>query len=476
MNSGSGAMFPGVQPPVLQASMARTIIAVLPVACCFLLPLVQIHNLIYFYDFLIILSLPVLGFPALPRGQQDRLFVPWIMLVAAVLIGCLSALARAGPELRPFQYTTQYLLSLLYFRSLYMNIVSGRIDLPQYARFVAFAGIALSGIAITQYILFQVRPSLASRLYIDYVTFAGQSSYFFEARYLRQIELKGAIRAIGTWDVATTFGGMLALASAFLIFARISYVFKMLFFTTFALAILMTSSRHAWVVAIIVMFAIMSGSLLKRIAIGSGAALLLFAYVGYVASIGGGQGGPMTLDEQLTARVDRTVEEGADDSSVKGRYIIGTERFFRYGLVDPSIFVVGYGIGTEKATIDDVGISAWKAMEGYHQFGFVSNGWLLIWRNWGIFGFVGLIVLFVGQFRIGSREARYGLVIAALIIAADNYSIHVARCFFLIFTFIAVCAAHSALAGQTLPAEQPLVRRPLLPSLAKPPYPDVRKP
>jgi hypothetical protein len=62
-------------------------------------------------------------------------------------------------------------------------------------------------------------------------------------------------------------------------------------------------------------------------------------------------------------------------------------------------------------------------------------------------GILGLVGLFALTLRLGTRATIIPLVVAALIIVADNYAVQAPRCFFLIFAFLSVLSGRAALDG-----------------------------
>ena len=151
--------------------------------------------------------------------------------------------------------------------------------------------------------------------------------------------------------------------------------------------------------------------------------MLVFAQL-----IPGVSGIASNLVSQASDRLERTTEEGVGDSSLQLRYVEGTARFFRYAISDPLMLVVGTGQRTAKM----------KMQEGSSvedQMGFVSNGWLLSWRSWGVFGIAGLVWWHYSLFRERGLVGLPFVLVSAIIFASDNYPVETARCFFLIIMF-----------------------------------------
>lgn len=450
-----------IQPTKLRLTRGqkqRSLIVALPIMACLTVPLVQLFDIVYLYDILILIAIGKLGIPKITHSQARQILRPVFILILAVLVGCGSALVRTDGGLRPIQYSIQYLLALIFFISLYSNIVLGRVDIQIIVHWVIRATISLAAFAILQYALMIVNRPVGEQLYTDYLRLSGYSERFFETRYLALVDASGIVRAMGTWDVATTFGGIMALSITWLLLIRESNFFKLSVFFFGGIAILASSSRHAWIISVVILFGLIPGSLKKRLTItGLGLFLIIGAII--LGSSSDQSSNTLSLADQVISRYERTSDQGLEDSSLQLRYVEGTSRFINYSLQDPSMLIVGFGIGTEKALIDSLGIDRFLRMDNTnHQFGFVSNSWLLIWRNMGLLGFVGLVSLFMSIWRIGKPDVLLPLMITGLIILADNYAIHSVRCFFLILAFLAVIAGKSVLQAQgNLLSKKPLI-------------------
>jgi len=424
----------------------RSLVAALPIMTCISLPLVQLGGIVYLYDIFIAIAVGYLGFPSNYLPRYKRILTPIRVLMVAVTIGVFSALIRTNLELRPVVYGLQYLAALIFFVSLYSNLLTGRVETAIIARYVTYATMALASFAIIQYFLMVFNRPAGEYLYSSYLRLAGFSERFFETRYLASVENTGAVRAMGTWDISTTFGGIMALSVAWLAMVRSSNRYKYVVLAMGTIASLASNSRHSWVVMLFVFLAVTSGGIAKRILI---ACLALGAIVIYVATSDGNQQDDvsvMSLSDQIASRYERTSDRGLNDSSLQIRYVEGTSRFVNYAVQDPSILLVGFGPGTDKTLFASLGDYSYSQLSAEnYQFGFVSNGWLLIWRNFGILGLIGLIGLFHAIWRIGGSKVVLPLTVAGLIIAADNYAVQVVRCFFLILAYLAVVAANAAI-------------------------------
>ena len=428
--------------PVTVLRKRNELYAALPVIVCMLLPLAQLAGLVYFYDIALGIAFFNLKFPHERKRAGSLYRKISILLIFAILVGLLSGIIRSGQFLRPTIYTIQYLLGLVYARAVYENIIAGRLDLQRFASVIVWGGVVLAGIGIFQFLLFQINPFIAAELQRQYLSFSGFDTGFFDRRYMAMVWNVGMVRIMGTWDVTTTYAGMLALSAAWLLIAKPGRWQAMILFGVIMLALMMTGSRHGWTIMVLLLFGLAGGSMLQRISIIATFVSFFIAVLLIVNSQTPSDTQVMSLVEQITARSERTVEQGLDDSSIQLRYAEGTERFLSYALQDPTMLIAGVGTGTDKAlyeTLDTVRYDA--LMYETRNLGFASNSWLLIWRNWGILGFAGLTSLFVYINRLRGSAARYGLLISGLILLSDNYAVHVARCFFLLFLFLTALAA-----------------------------------
>ncbi|MEN3977210.1 O-antigen ligase family protein [Emcibacter sp. SYSU 3D8] len=417
----------------------RSLEGALPIATCLFLPLVQIKDLFYIYDIVTVYSIYKLGFPSVPyRGRSIGNSVR--LLAIAVLLATLSSLVRTGFELRSIMYCAQYLLALIYFYCLFSNIAAGRLDGSLLAAWVIKGAVLAGAFGILHFVLLTVAPSAGNALYRGYLSLAGFSDRFYQLRYVAGVENTGVIRALGTWDVSTTFGGMMVLASAWLLYAK--HITKSVRYSAFILlsfAVLASGSRHAWVIGLIVLFALVEGSRRYKLFVASCfvGGLALWVFLSATPDDLGGT----SFSNQIYNRFERTVSSGLEDSSIQLRYVDGTSNFLLYIMKDPSVLVFGFGLNTDKIWFQSMDIAAFASerIDNYN-WGFVSNGWLLILRNMGILGFVGLLGLFLSIRRLGRSAVDVPLLIAALLILSDNYAIQVARCFFMILAFLAVIA------------------------------------
>lgn len=423
----------------------RSQIAAAPIAGCMILPLVQVGGILYLYDLLTIIAITYLGIPSRRLGRSSAVIYPLGLLGVAVLIATASTVLRWGIHVKPLQYTTQYSLALLYFLCLYQNLSNRRISLRLLSKYVTSASIVLALLAIILFVVTLRNRSFGNALYSGYLQFAGFSDKFFLGKVQSSIDATGVVRATGTWDVPTTFGGMMALSMAWIHIARPK--FSILFTATFlgTLAILASNSRHAWITGAIIILTVLPLSATRRVVV------ILLMIVGFVIVVSFVDNrslqdeSTLGLLGQVNARIERTFDQGIQDSSIQLRYVDGTARFLRFFESDPSAILFGVGIGAEKALEEIEGSSlSYQRMKQDNMFGFVSNGWLLIWRNLGILGFIGLIGLFVGIRKLGGKAMTPALLVCGLIIFSDNYSIQATRCFFLIMCFLAANAARAS--------------------------------
>lgn len=415
---------------------SRSLVAALPIGLCMMLPLVQLGGVAYLYDLAAAFALWVLGFPRAHRDVAAPIRGPLLLLALALVISAVAGVMRSGSP-RPVIHAVQFGLTLAYGYSVYLNAAAGLISAQRVARWVLLSAAVTAGYALLQYGLMLVNRPLGERLYLTYLNLAGISDRFFTARYMRAVEITGVVRAMGTWDVATTFGGMLALALGWLqIASRGRERLPVSWIALIVVAILATNSRHAWIIGLVAL-APMLKARFGTVLLGAGGAA---AAVALLASQTGGAGA-LSLTEQVVARVDRTVSMGLSDSSIQARYVDGTRRFAAYAARDPAVLLTGLGINTEKAIFEKMDrMEGARHLIANQQFGFVSNGWLLVWRNLGILGLLGLVGLFLGVHRVTAGLAALPLLIAGLVIVADNYAIQAARCFFMVVTFICVAA------------------------------------
>ncbi|MFN4228300.1 hypothetical protein [Parvibaculum sp.] len=429
----------------------RSVVAALPIMVCLTLPLVQVANIAYLYDLAMLFSVLRLGFPRIRDARDKQFVVSIVILLAAVAVGTVSGILRAGDLVRQSQYAIQYFAAIIFALSLYLNILSGRVDSRTIVRLVSIAAMVLGAFAVLHYFLMTMSRPVGEALYLAYLKIAGFSDHFFTERYLRAVDLTGVVRATGTWDVATTFGGIMSLAIAWSYLVPISPRLRLVVSVLGAIAILASNSRHAWVILFII-FVLMvpAQNRLRRLLFSIVCVIGLVVSVNVLSSQS--DAGTLNLFDQMGERFSRTFEQGLADSSIQLRYVDGTLRFLTYSIRDPSVLLFGIGVGTDKALFESMGAFEYAAytLKNDH-FGFVSNGWLLIWRNWGVLGFLGLVGIFWSISRTGGAKVFPALLVAGLIVAADNYAVHVARCFFLVLAYLAMVAGLAGLSPTSVP-------------------------
>lgn len=412
------------------AEATRTMIAAMPFAICLLIPLVQIGGVIYVYDVAILLALLVLGMPvSRSLRAQSR---PFMLLGAGIAISLISSFFWAGITLRAVQQTGQCLLGLAYAWSVFANISCGRVSARGMAGIVAAAAAALAMLFIAQAIGFRTMPQQTAEAYRTYLTFAGFEADFFDRRYLAGVAASGTARVMGSWDVSTTAAGMLALATLWVLASGWRLQWQAVLLLVTGAALVATGSRHAWVLWILIGYAVLRSAHLTRSLtwlagvsglILFGAAILTF---GDVAGIG---------QELFGERMQRTLQSGFDDSSIQARYVEGSWRFLEGMLINPHIALFGFGISTEKELWTALGpYGFYEAAEQSARWAFVSNGWLLSIRNFGILAFAGLVMLVAQVRRTTAFMTAAPSLFFVLIILADNYPMQVPRCFMLIVT------------------------------------------
>jgi hypothetical protein len=394
---------------------------------------VQIAGLLYVYDAFILLALVTLGLPVSQSVQVHAR--PFALIAVAIAISMVSSFLWAGITLRAVQQSGQCLLGLAYAWCILANVLCGRVSARFLAAIVAGAAAAFALLFIAQAIGFRTMPEATAAAYRNYLLFAGFEPDFFDRRYLAGVEASGTARVMATWDVPTTAAGMLALASLWVLATHWPLAWRAALLVLAGAALVSTGSRHAWVLWMILGYALLRSARLSRpltwIAGLSGLALFGAAIMLFGDAAGIGQ-------ELFGERVQRTFRSGFDDSSIQARYVEGTLRFIQGMLINPHIALFGFGISTEKELWTALGAYGfYEAAEQNAHWAFVSNGWLLCIRNFGILAFAGLCLLFGQLRRTTAFLSGAPLLFFFLIILADNYPMQVPRCFMLIMTSIA---------------------------------------
>ncbi|MCP3917054.1 MAG: hypothetical protein GY711_16020 [bacterium] len=397
---------------------------------CYVLPLVQVRGAFYLYDAFLVFALAVLKMPRVQARAGQRFEQAWWTLLVAVLVGFGSTAIRAGIGFKTVAYTVQYLLVLLYARSLFHNALAGRVDPVRLAGHVSIGGIVAASLGVLHGLLLLGSPELGHRFYTSYLRLAGYSSGFYERKLISHMDRTGLTRVLGTWDTSTTFAGMMALAAAWLLLCRWRASNRGMGYTVILLAALMSLSRHSWVLCSVVLIGMRTSRLWITFWIAC-ATLLLVS--GLFPGRSTGNAGVLV---QVEHRIQRSIDENVRDSSIQKRYVEGTARFLRYARKDPAVLLVGFGIKTESRLLAGHEAQMEQEMARNDYYGFVSNGWLLIWRNLGILGIVGLLLMHVGLWRVRVPGVGLLVVFSALLIGSDNYPIAATRCFFLILAFL----------------------------------------
>ena len=448
MNLPNLTIPPQVHPPQINAAIVgsptagsvraraqprfATFAAAAPVALCFIFPIVKLKGVVYLYDLATIAAIAIVGFRPIRNARLHHFMFAWWLLVAGMVFGFTSAWSRAEMTYRIAGYSGQFLLGLVFCRSFIHGALSRRIDIQLFARLVALSGLIAATMGVLQFVLLQLNPGLADQLYRGYLDLAGHAQDEYEQIYLYMWRVTGTTRVVGTWTVTTTYGGMMALACGWLLYTSWHQIQRLAMFGWNCIAVLATLSRHAWIVCFVGLFALLwrakrATQFAMYLCVGAAILVALVVAVsrlaGNDASISG-----TSFFEQLLVRTNRTLEENVEDGSFQARYVAGTLRFVLYSVRDPMILLVGFGIQTESGLADQSGPTDL-------MYGYVSNGWLLIWRNCGICGFVGLVLLHAGLLRVGGRNFIGPVLIAAMIIASDNYPVHVPSAFFLLSIF-----------------------------------------
>lgn len=431
-----------------------------------ILPLIQLADIVYLYDLVTLFSLAMLGFPPIRHSRYNAALPGFFVLLLALAIASISSMIRADVMLRPIQLWVQYSLSVTYSLSLFLNVASGRLKVEALTWWMVVAALIAGALGLMIFFLTLFAPTVAQAFYSGYLTLAGFNLAFYEERYLNAVEVKGLVRAMGTWDISTTYGGMLAAGASWLLLARNrSVMIKLIIFAVLFLTMLATGSRHSWVVALVILFNLFPGSFARKALASTACLAVVVTWILMTPQPDNKRyEGATTLSAQVQNRIDRTAEQGFEDSSLTARYVDGTARFFEYVVKDPTILAVGFGLNTDKAL--DESLPFWKfnrLRTENNSWGFVSNSWFLIIRNMGLLGLFGVLIIVLRTFRIGGRETVAPLLCFSLIMVADNYPVQVARCFFILMSFLAVVAADAAwrsgLAERMKPRRAPLPYR-----------------
>lgn len=411
-----------------QATTYRTFVAAAPFLACLLIPLWQVGGLFYFYDAMAVAAIAYLGFPTSAVSRQHSL--PFWLLSLAIVISTVSGLLWAGVTFHAIVQPLQCLLAVAYSWMLLTNLGVGRVSAPKLATLISAGAVLLALVFIAQSIGFRIAPSLTTEVYRNYLQFSGFTVDFFDRRYLAGVEASGFARVMGTWDVTTTAAGMLAMATLWVLRAPISHIRKAAILIFIAVALAATGSRHSWILWLLIAF-----SFLRSVPSTRSLAwpLVLAALTLTVASTLFLDFGQLEdASDPLLARMQRTFQQGLSDSSFQLRYVDGTLRFFQGLAINPQIAVFGFGVGTEKALYTQLGSAEFHELAAANaQWGFVSNGWLLSIRNFGLAGFLALLSLTRRTTPSKSLLAAVPLFFL-LIILADNYSVQVPRCMLLI--------------------------------------------
>jgi hypothetical protein len=425
--------------PLWSRPTRTQLIAILPVFVCYLVPLLKIGNIVYVYDFCTVLAIAILRWPRASHPWLQRFDRAWWLLAIAIMVGSFSALLRVGPTFRILAYTVQFMLALVYCRAVLLNCLTGKLEPGRFAGGAVVAALVAATLGILQFVLLQVNPDLADSLYRRYLESAGFDQTIYEKIHLRAWEATGNLRVVGMWYIATTFGGMMALGGAWLLLSRWKVSLTVIAFSVTYVCILLTLSRHAWVIGAMVLGLLFLKTRQATHRVG----LLAFgvaAVTGLVVLLSNADSdlGMSTKDvwTQLNERLERTTEAGFEDSSLLTRYVAGTLRFGAYAMKDPTILAIGFGIQTES------GLDRSAAADAL-QHGYVSNGWLLIWRNCGVLGLIGLLLFHIGLYQAVGKKALPPVLVTGLIFLSDNYSIHSPAPFFLIMTFLTVAWAQA---------------------------------
>ena len=404
-------------------------LAALPVIVCFNLPLTRIGGIVYLYDLLTVGAVLLMRFPG-SRAVLERGYArAWTVLLAGIFVGYASSVVRAGFAFRPAAYTAQYLISMTYALSLVCNMAAGRLDPRALANWAALGGVLAALVGIVQYALIQINPGLANDLYLKYLQLSNYSSVAYEKIGMVLIA-QGRARITGGWPMATSYGGVVCIGAGWVALSRLGWSRASQCYTCCVLAAVLSLSRHAWIGVLLAggLLAFRTGRrrseglMMLLASIGIGIALLsMYARSG---------GSLADTGDMISGRFQRTVEQGMGDSSIEARYVSGTARFWNYALEDPTMLLVGVGSQVEVA-LRDLGVVP------ADQLGYVSNSWLLAWRNWGLAGFLGLLAMHWLIPATASVWLRCVPALPALIILADNYAAHSASAFMVVLSFAA---------------------------------------
>ena len=218
------------------------------------------------------------------------------------------------------------------------------------------------------------------------------------------------------------------------------------------IAVLTSQTRHAWVMAacLVLAYGFRSkgvASVLQFILLAI--SLFFFYWVVSVQSVGEHQK-HMSLEQQLIERSSETAEVGVTGSrSFHFRYVLGTERFLNHAVEDPTMLVFGQGTGFKFAAFEVWGRELYyERAQQTNMWGFVSNCWLLVWRNWGVLGFVALLWLHIYWFCGSSYEGKVIALLSALCFLYDNYALGCKE-FFVLMTLAWSCLGVNELKRQS---------------------------
>jgi len=148
----------------------------------------------------------------------------------------------------------------------------------------------------------------------------------------------------------------------------------------------------------------------------------------------------MGITDAIESRIfSRSYDEGVEDSSFQARYIDGTQHYFDFVKDNPASLIFGYGLGKDQNAGQQAGMSTSAIVTTNAQNnGFVSNSWLLVSWQFGLWGFIGLVILHVGLLRSRDVFLSGTAIIIGLIFLADNYAIATPRAFFLLISMLSL--------------------------------------
>lgn len=424
--------------PNERASFGASILLALPLLTCILLPLPQIGNLVYLYD--LVTAAVVAQFMLNSKLGSDRRGIVGLfaMFGAAAVVSFLAGMFWTGPSLRPLQILTQNVLAVLYALCVYLAISSGGANLRVVAACFVYGALAQSFILVAQGIGFRVAPDLTFQVYKAYLDFSGFDSRFYETKFVAEVANNGYARVMGTWDISTTASGMVAALLLPIVLLQWKLWWKLAAVSFVALALFETGSRHSWILVALVFLAIIVVSLRSLLVlipvVIAGAVIVALS----LSDIGGTEIEDGSTD-QFRLRVQRTLDQGVEDSSLQLRYVVGTQRFVNGVAANPSIALFGFGAATEKTLWESLGPVAFEsaAFESY-QWGFVSNSWLQVIRNFGILGFLSWAGLVGGIFKARAPYSNLAGWFMIVLIGSDNYAAEVQRCILIILAVMAI--------------------------------------